>query len=168
MSPGPRFIREQLVIQPTGPGRERMRYWASILACCYHRRGWDKARNEDHFHTQQQSLMTFVHPEIGPAIRRGYPIQPWRQGVRLVSEICDIIYFWDESWGCVVMAIKPTTRVLTVTLYICSIFSSFVSENRGSVCSRKSTLQIILRHFFCNSINGLIIVLSAEPQIILQ
>ena len=29
MSPGPRFIREQLVIQLSEPGRGGMRYWAS-------------------------------------------------------------------------------------------------------------------------------------------
>ena len=46
----------------------------------------DKARNEDHFYTQQQTLMTCAHPEIGPAIRRACPIQPWKLGLRLMSE----------------------------------------------------------------------------------
>ena len=33
-----------------------------------------------------------------------------------MSEICDIIYFWDESWGCAVMPIKPPRRTYTVFL----------------------------------------------------
>ena len=156
MSPWLRFIRRDWSFKPVDQDVEVWGTWTSNPWFLTSQERLWLSQERGPFYTQQQSLVTFAHLEIGPAIRRAYPILPWRQGERLQSEICDFTYFWSVSLGWVIMVNIPSKQRYTVMilspLAICLTPSSSRHRAFVQLCMRLILIGLFpsccLPHYF--------------------